>query len=269
MSAYPFLTACLLASSSLGNMSLNYINYPTKVVFRSCKLIPTMMISSFMHRRIFHSVEYLCAFSICLGLVFFAAADWQTTPSFHPYGLVLVSLSTFADAINPNAQEKLFRMGASRMEVTFYNNVFTLIIMTFTTLASGDLIAVFKLAYTNSRLSQYILVYIGISYFAITSYISVIKKFGGVAAVLVATARKGLTLILSFLLFPKIFSWYYVLGGLLAIGGISFASTLDTKKTKDVLANKNKGHTETEAHIIPICDQKTDEESAVGHTHAA
>ena len=38
LSAYPLLTFCLLSSSSLSNLALNYINFPTKVVFRSCKV---------------------------------------------------------------------------------------------------------------------------------------------------------------------------------------------------------------------------------------
>ena len=46
LSAYPLLTLCLLSSSSLSNLALNYINFPTKVIFRSCKLIPTMIIST-------------------------------------------------------------------------------------------------------------------------------------------------------------------------------------------------------------------------------
>ena len=46
LSAYPLLTLCLLSSSSLSNLALNYINFPTKVIFRSCKLIPTMVIST-------------------------------------------------------------------------------------------------------------------------------------------------------------------------------------------------------------------------------
>lgn len=38
LSAYPLLTFCLLSSSSLSNLALNFINFPTKVVFRSCKV---------------------------------------------------------------------------------------------------------------------------------------------------------------------------------------------------------------------------------------
>jgi len=53
---------------------------------------------------------------------------------------------------------------------------------------------------------------------------NVVKRFGGVAAVLVATGRKGMTLTLSFLLFPKAFSWYYPIGALLVLGGLLVAS---------------------------------------------
>jgi hypothetical protein len=87
-------------------------------VFRSCKLIPTMVVASIVHRKVFSSMEYCCAFCVCLGLVLFAAADWNLTPSFHPIGLAFVSLSVCADAVLPNAQERLFRLGSSRLEVT-------------------------------------------------------------------------------------------------------------------------------------------------------
>ena len=50
---------------------------------------------------------------------------------------------------------------------------------------------------------------------------------------LLGTARKAMSLILSFLFFPKAFSWYYVLGASLVLGGLTVASL--TKK----LNNKN------------------------------
>lgn len=59
---------------------------------------------------------------------------------------------------------------------------------------------------------------------AISVHMTVVKKYGGVVAVLVATGRKGMTLILSFLLFPKAFSWLYPIGALLVLGGLLAAS---------------------------------------------
>jgi len=233
LSAYRLLTFCLLSSSALSNMSLDYINFPTKVVFRSCKLIPTMVVASVLNKKVFSSVEYLCAVAVCVGLVFFAAADWTLTPTFHPYGLLLVFLSICADGILPNGQERVFKLGASRLEVTFYTNFFTLICMTLTTYLSGDLVGIMVHATRDHQLALYMAVYTFIAYIAISCHMSVVKRFGGVAAVVLATARKGMTLILSFILFPKAFSWLYVLGAILVLGGLLIVSLFK-------IHNKNK-----------------------------
>lgn len=235
LSAYPLLTFCLLSSSSLSNLALNYINFPTKVVFRSCKLIPTMIVASIVHKKEFSSVEYLFALCICLGLVMFAAADWSLAPSFHPIGLAMVTLSVCADAVLPNAQERLFRMGSTRLEVTFFTNIFTLIAMTITTALSGDLLGLIQFARESPdriRLCHYIAVYTFVAYIAISFHMCVVRRFGGVSAVLVATGRKGMTLILSFLIFPKAFSWLYVLGALMVLGGLLLSSLFKIQNKK-------------------------------------
>lgn len=224
LSAYPFLTACLLSSSALSNISLNYINFPTKVVFRSCKLIPTMIVASVVHKKVFSVTEYVCAVAACAGLVMFAAADWELSPSFHPIGLALVSLSVCADAVLPNAQEGLFKLGSSRLEVTLYTNIFTLGIMTLTTAMSGDLVGCLQKMMVNRRLATYFAIYTFIAYIAISFHMNVVKRYGGVSAVVVATGRKGMTLIVSFLLFPKVFSWLYPFGSVLVLGGLTAAS---------------------------------------------
>jgi len=183
-----------------------------------------MIIASIVVKQKFTPVEYFFAVCVCFGLVTFAAADWTLAPTFHPFGLTLVSLSVCADAILPNAQERLFRMNASRLEVILYSNVLTLIAMTVTTYLSGDLMGTISYAKNNSKLCQYLAVYTFVAYIAISFHMSIVKRFGGVAAVLVATGRKGMTLVLSFLFFPKAFSWLYVLGAILVLGGLAMAS---------------------------------------------
>lgn len=290
--AYPPLTFCLLTSSSLASWSLNYINFPTKVVFRSCKLLPTMILAVIMgNAKRFSMVEVGSAIAVCAGLITFAAGDWSlSTPQFHPFGLTLVTLSVFADAILPNAQEKLFRTyEASKSEVMFYTNVFTLIVQTGSALLSGDMLgmyhfvmgthyradAVLNDGIINSteiihhdgmngqvrklvsgkeetmimapgepisngikqKFLLYIIAYILISHIAVSAHTAVVKKFGGVAAVFVGTARKGMTLVLSFLLFPKESNWKYAVGAVLVLGGLAVAS-LEKQKNK---RNKDKG----------------------------
>lgn len=262
--AYPLLTLCLLMSSSLASWSLNYINFPTKVVFRSCKLLPTMLLAVIMgNSKRFTLIEIGSAIAVCAGLITFAAGDWSLSkPQFHPFGLTLVTLSVFADAVLPNAQEKIFRTyDASKSEVMFYTNVFTLILQTGSTLLSGDLMGFVhfvmgkKVKETNyfstmvttyeqhrnlvedealdtshhgkgirRTFLMYVIAYVLISHIAVSAHTQVVKKFGGVAAVFVGTARKGMTLILSFVLFPKESNWKYAVGAALVLGGLAVAS---------------------------------------------
>lgn len=254
LSAYPLLTFCLLSSSSLSNLALNYINFPTKVVFRSCKLIPTMIVASIVHKTVFSSIEYSCALFICVGLILFAAGDWSVAPIFHHKGLLFVSLSVCADAVLPNAQERLFGMGSSRLEVTFFTNIFTLIAMTITTGLSGDLMGSIRFAQSSpdrTTLCHYVFVYTFIAYIAISCHMNVVRRFGGVSAVLLATGRKGMTLILSFLLFPKKFSWYYVVGAVMVLGGLLFSSLVKMNKKKKNAENQTRRNRE-ESELSPL-----------------
>jgi len=207
-----------------------------------------MVVATILHRKVFTSVEYFLAVCISAGLVIFAAADWNTTPTFHPIGLAFVSLSVCADAILPNAQERLFKQGSSRLEVTVFTNVFTLIAMTVTTLFSGDLLGLISWSMTSESAYSYIAVYTFIAYIAVSVHMTVVRRFGGVTAVLVATGRKIMTIIISFLLFPKGFSWLYVIGAFLVLGGLLLSSLYKIQRKKA-----------TTTMMQPLLDSRTHE----------
>jgi len=194
-------------------------------VFRSCKLIPTMIIATIVNSKKFRSYEYLCAFCICAGLVLYSMAEYSLDPlQFNSLGLVLVSGSVVADSILPNAQEHLFKEGSSRLEVTVYSNLYSFIGMTVITLGNGTLLQFGTILRTNSTLAMYFAIYTILSYASISCYMILVKRFGGVTAVVLTTARKAMTLVLSFMLFPKGFSWLYVYGSLLVLGAVMMAS---------------------------------------------
>ena len=103
-----------------------------------------------------------------------------------------------------------------------------------------------KLIFSNENetgsgmLTIYLFVYTFISYIAITTFMLIVKKYGGVTAVLLGTARKAMTLILSFAFFPKAFSIYYVIGTVMVLGGLLAGSMKKIEKKK---LGENKQHT--------------------------
>jgi hypothetical protein len=119
------LAVALIASNGLGNASLEYLNYPTKVIIRSCKLIPVMGAGMCFGARSYPPLEYGAALLLVLGTVLFNLADVGTSPRFHLLGapvavvvlaawltragVLLCSASVLFDAVFSNLQELLLQ----------------------------------------------------------------------------------------------------------------------------------------------------------------
>ena len=219
-SSYGLLCTFLLISSATSNIALGYINYPTKVVFRSCKLIPTMVIAVTLNKKKVKSSEFVFGTLISLGMILFATADFKVSPNFDFVGIILVSVSVIADAFLPNYQERVFSHGSSRIEVTYYTNILCLGGMTVFFSLSGDLQKAFGYAFANPHALMLMTIYTVIAYIAITFHMALVKEYGGITTVLVGNTRKALTIVASFILFPKPGSWLYVAGGVLVFGSL-------------------------------------------------
>jgi adenosine 3'-phospho 5'-phosphosulfate transporter B3 len=233
-SSYAYLTLCLLGSSYLSTVGLDYINYPTKVVFRSCKLIPTMAVALIMHKQGFSLTEVTCAIAICAGLAMFAFADMVsvTTKVSTVFGLTLQALSTIADAFLPNLQQAIFQKGASTLEVTYFTNVYVFALMTLIGGGSGHIRGALNFVITSPVNGLLILLYSFVAYWAINFHIRVVQRHGSVVAVLVGNLRKAGTIALSFIAFPKPFSWLYVWGTILVFGGLTTTAYFKESKRR-------------------------------------
>ena len=120
---------------------------------------------------------------------------------------------------------------------TYYSNIFTLMIMVFSMAASGDLTGatyycIDSIGTANESIITYMTIYALLAYIAISLHMQMVKSFGSVAAVLVGNSRKTMTIMLSFIFFPKPFSWNYVTGGMLVLGSLSYSGILKTRKSK-------------------------------------
>ena len=65
---YVQLSIAVFGATTLSTHSLKYVSYPTKVIFKSAKLIPTMIVASIMNKgQSFTLLDYLAALFLCLG----------------------------------------------------------------------------------------------------------------------------------------------------------------------------------------------------------
>lgn len=229
-SSYFILCLFLCMSSSAANAALNYMNYPTRVIFRSCKLVPTILIAMLWNRKHFQLSELMLGVTMSVGMVLFALADFQVSAGSSMYGIMLVSFSVVADSFLPNFQVEVFATGASRAEVTFFTNLLCLILMVGTFSVSGDLQGSILYAYNDTWMLFLMVTYTFVAYMAVSCHMTLVHELGSVAAVIVGNARKALTIVLSFILFPKPFSIFYVFGVILVFGSVILNVILKEQK---------------------------------------
>ncbi|XP_007899086.2 adenosine 3'-phospho 5'-phosphosulfate transporter 2 [Callorhinchus milii] len=214
-----FLTMCTMG---LSNTSLGYLNYPTQVIFKCCKLIPVMIGGVFIQGKRYNIVDVFAALFMTLGLIWFTLADSKVAPNFNMTGIMLISMALCADAVIGNVQEKAMKIhNGSNSEMVLYSYSIGFVYILFGLFFTSGLSSAF--AFCSRHIMQtygYAFMFSMTGYFGISFVLALIKLFGALLAVTVTTGRKAMTIGLSFLFFSKPFSFQYIWSGLLVLIGI-------------------------------------------------
>ncbi|VDM17360.1 unnamed protein product [Hydatigera taeniaeformis] len=199
----------------LSNAAVVYLNYPTQVIFKCCKLIPVMVLSIIIQGRRYRFIDYVAVACMIVGLIFFILTDVSVQLTFDFRGVLAISLALICDGYIGNLQElamKSYHVPALQIhfsDVFFWSTLFVL---------SG--------------------------YFGLQFVLLLVHHFGALLAVTVTTVRKAVTIVLSFLVFRKPFSIDYVWSGSLVVVGI-FLHSYSKSKSSEVKRGyepKNEDH---------------------------
>ncbi|CAN8274156.1 unnamed protein product [Cochlearia groenlandica] len=224
MKTYVKLSAVLMGSHGLTKGSLAYLNYPAQIMFKSTKVLPVMIMGAFIPglRRKYPVHEYISAFLLVLGLILFTLADAQMSPNFSMIGIMMITGALIMDAFLGNLQEAIFTMNpeTTQMEMLFCSTVVGLPFLFVPMVLTGE---VFR-AWTACSQHPYVygvLVFEAMATFiGQVSVLSLIALFGAATTALITTARKGVTLLLSYLIFTKPLTEQHGSGLLLIAMGI-------------------------------------------------
>ncbi|XP_067107909.1 adenosine 3'-phospho 5'-phosphosulfate transporter 2 isoform X2 [Osmerus mordax] len=219
---YMIIAFLTVGTMGLSNTSLGYLNYPTQVIFKCCKLIPVMIGGIFIQGKRYNLTDVCAAVCMSLGLIWFTLADSTVAPNFNVTGVMLISLALCADAAIGNVQEKAMKLhNGSNSEMVLYSYSIGFVYILTGLLCVGGLSP--AMAFCSQNLLKtygYAFFFSLTGYFGISFVLALIKLFGALVAVTVTTGRKAMTIILSFMFFSKPFTFQYVWGGLLVVFGI-------------------------------------------------
>lgn len=219
---YCFLAFLTVTTMGCSNTSLGFLNYPTQVIFKCCKLIPVMFGGMVIQKKVYNRFDFMSVTLMTFGLIFFTIADQKASPNFNMVGVALISAALMADAVIGNVQEKMMReYKASNCEMVLYSYSIGFVYILIGEMVTGTFTPAFT--YFNEHPKVYLLSFLFsfVGYLGILFVLSMVKTYGALLAVTVTTFRKALSIIMSFIFFTKPFTLQYVWSGLLVLLGIS------------------------------------------------
>ncbi|NXS52563.1 S35B3 protein, partial [Brachypteracias leptosomus] len=218
---YMIIAFLTVGTMGLSNTSLGYLNYPTQVIFKCCKLIPVMIGGVFIQGKRYNIADVSAALCMSLGLIWFTLADSTVAPNFNLTGkdifYLRVSLHTWVFSYIECSIEVLRVLG---LQVLYSYSIGFVYILFGLTCTSGLSPAVTFCSKHPVQTYGYAFLFSLTGYFGISFVLALIKIFGALLAVTVTTGRKAMTIVLSFLFFAKPFTLQYVWSGLLVVLGI-------------------------------------------------
>ncbi|XP_041484278.1 adenosine 3'-phospho 5'-phosphosulfate transporter 2-like isoform X1 [Lytechinus variegatus] len=222
LKTYILLSILTVTTMGMSNASLGYLNYPTQVIFKCCKLIPVMLGGVLIQGKPYGLTDTCAAICMSVGLIFFTLADSTVSPKFDRTGIILISLALCADAIIGNVQEKAMKAHrASSSEVVLYSYSIGFVFIFVGLVGHGSFLEAFWFCYQHPVKTYVYAVLFSLSgYLGIIFVLAMIRQFGALITVTVTTTRKTVTMVLSFLLFSKPFTMQYLWSGMLVIFGI-------------------------------------------------
>ncbi|CAG2067701.1 unnamed protein product, partial [Timema podura] len=141
LKTYLVLALLTLGTMGFSNSSLGYLNYPTQVIFKCCKLIPVLIGGILIQKKSYGLLDFLAAGSMCVGLTLFTLADSQMSPNFNTLGVMMISCALLCDAVIGNLQEKSMKTyKATNTEVVLYSYSIGFVYLFVIMLVSGDLV---------------------------------------------------------------------------------------------------------------------------------
>ncbi|XP_034939182.1 adenosine 3'-phospho 5'-phosphosulfate transporter 2 [Chelonus insularis] len=221
-STYIILAFLTLGTMGFSNSSLGYLNYPTQVIFKSCKLIPVLIGGIIIQKKQYGILDFISAGLLCIGLVLFTLADSMISPRFSIIGVIMISSALICDAIIGNLQEKAMKQyKATNTEVVLYSYSIGFLYLFIILLVTGELQK--GVAFCSDHILEtygYALLFSVSGYLGIQIVLTLVQNSGAFIAATVTTCRKAITIMISFLFFYKPFTMQYLWSGLLIILGI-------------------------------------------------
>ena len=240
---------------AMATSAMRFINYPTKVLMKSTRVVFTMILGVFIGSKTYRCRDYAAAALLVLGLALFLHADSrESSVVFHPAGIGMMVVSLLCDGAFGNWSEKVmreYRVGHDEFQVLLYFLAFLAVASV--ALARGELIGGVQFFLfqdgTFDEIVQHeadgptdwaigkrekilaLLFFSTAGLFGSSCAGAITKHSGALAFSITSTARKAITLFLSFALFHNTCTLEHIAGMIIFLSALVLKSIFSMSKS--------------------------------------
>ncbi|ORX82683.1 UAA transporter [Anaeromyces robustus] len=250
-----FLVAFIQSlASQFGYNSLKYINYPTMILGKSCKLVPVVVMNFLLYQKKYPWNKYVTVVLVTVGVSLFtllqpakANAAEKTNSIF---GIVLLLINLILDGTTNSTQDKIFsKYKITSSQMMLWMNVFSSIIMTGYLLAihplgNHELVNAISFVAERPVIIKHIILFGLCGAVGQVFIFYVLGNFGSIVLVTITVTRKMISIVMSVIWFKH----KLVLGQWVAVGIVFAGIILDTvvgiqqKRKKQEKSEKEKNN---------------------------
>ncbi|XP_004591134.4 solute carrier family 35 member B1 isoform X1 [Ochotona princeps] len=221
---YAASSVSYLGAMVSSNSALQFVNYPTQVLGKSCKPIPVMLLGVTLLKKKYPLAKYLCVLLIVAGVALFmykprkgVGAEEHTVG----YGELLLLLSLTLDGLTGVSQDHMrahYQTGSNHMMLNI--NLWSTLLLGAGILFTGELWDFLRFAERFPSVLYNILLF-GLSSALGQSFIFMtVVYFGPLTCSIITTTRKFFTILASVILFANPISTMQWVGTVLVFLGL-------------------------------------------------
>lgn len=256
-SYYGICSLTYLTAMVSSNMALQYVNYPTQVVGKSCKPIPIMILGVLLGKKKYSFRRYVFVSLIVAGVALFMykknildlnqSSLSGVTSNFNPlslfsaleFGQILLLASLTMDGITGAIQERMKAEHQTKSGHMMYKmNLWSSLYLLVATIATGELIQFQSFILRHPALIYDIGLFASLSAIGQLFIFLTVSEFGPLPCSIVTTTRKFFTVLTSVFLFGNSLTQSQWIGTTLVFVGLALDAIYGKTSSQQVVSSK-------------------------------
>jgi len=248
ISSYFLVALIQSVASQFGYKSLKYINYPTMILGKSCKLVPVVVMNFLLYKKKYPWNKYVTVVLVTVGVSLFTllqpAKANVAEKANSVFGIVLLLINLILDGTTNSTQDKIFsKYKITSSQMMLWMNVFSSIIMTVYLIAihplgNYELVNAIGFVAERPEIIKHIILFGLCGAIGQVFIFYVLGNFGSIVLVTITVTRKMLSIVMSVVWYNHKLAFGQWVAVIIVFAGITLDTVVGIEQKRKKLAEK-------------------------------